>query len=76
MVGRIDYGLAPLKELNKLSSVANISKAIEKPYTSFHKERNGALQSLWNSLFVDLKLPQPDPLWCQSVNCQLFDIIK
>ena len=35
-----------------------------------------ALLSLWSSLLVDLKLPRPDPLWCQSVNQHLFDVMK
>ena len=43
MVGRIDDRLAPLKKLNKLSSVAHISKAVEKLSTSFHEERIWAL---------------------------------
>ena len=68
MVGRIDDCLAPLKKLSKLSSVANISKAVEKLSTSFHEERIGAIQGLWNSFLIALKLPQSDPLWCQSVN--------
>ena len=76
MVGRTDDCLAPLKKLNQPSSVANISKAVEKLFTSFHEERIGALQSLWNSLRVVLKVLLPDPLWYQSANQFLFDIMK
>ena len=42
IVGRIDDCLASLKKLNKPSSIANISKAVEKLSTSFHEERIGA----------------------------------
>ena len=76
IVGRIDDCLASLKKVNKPSSIANISKAVEKLSTSFHEERIGAHYSLWKSPLVALKLPQPDPLWCQSVNRCLFDIMK
>ena len=76
LVGKIGDCLVPLKKLSKLSSVARLSKAVEKISTSFHTERIVALQSLWNSLLVALRLAPPDPLWCQSVTRHLFDSMK
>ena len=38
LVGKIDDCLAPLKKLGKPSSVAKLSKAVEKSFTYFHAE--------------------------------------
>ena len=45
----------------------------EKSYQMFYVKRIGSLKKLWNDFHGILQLPQPDPIWTQTVNRLLFN---
>ena len=45
----------------------------ERSYQMFYKARIGGLNELWNDFHSQLTLPQPDPIWTQTVNRLLFN---
>ncbi|MDA8002401.1 MAG: hypothetical protein MPL62_14075 [Alphaproteobacteria bacterium] len=45
----------------------------EKSYSLFYSKRIGELKKLWNDIHSQLRLPQHDPIWTQSLNQILFN---
>ena len=45
----------------------------EKSYKHFYKKRIKDLNKLWDDFHVVPQLPQPDPIWTQTVNRLLFN---
>ena len=45
----------------------------ENSYTNFYNKRVKGFNDLWNDFFKLLGIPQPDPLWTQTINRLLFN---
>ena len=54
------------------ATTRSVDSRREKPYRLFYAKRVSQLKNCWDAFHMALHLPQPDPVWTQTVNRLLF----